>query len=415
MQRKDLKIFLVIGTRPEFIKMYPIYKRLWELSLNNVTEKELIIKWISTQQHKELLDDLYKFFKIKADYEFDIQNKSLSLGELSSEIMSQATQLFIKEKPDLVLVQGDTLSASTTALAAFYQDILVAHVEAGIRTNDIYNPYPEELSRRIISQFATLNFAPSKTALHTLEAEKALLKKQSYEFYTGNTVVDALAYTCEKILLPDFNWQEFTTVKETYTNQDFDLYHYLESNPKRFIILVSAHRRENSEEVINNLCRAILRVFEKEDDGTLEFMITVHPRSSSYKAFNNLYQEAQKRGIERIRFFNSVSYPLFTYLMQRSYFIVTDSGGIQEEAPYLSKPVLIFRNVTERIEGVRDGLAKLIGTEEELVYEEMLDLLTNPDIYVSMIADGLQPYGDGLAAERIVDVCLLYLKNMLKN
>jgi len=415
-EQKKLKIFCIVGTRPEFIKMYPVYKRLQELAqASNLAAKELDIRWVASTQHKDLVQDLEKFFKIKADYHLDLKiaeyNSQEHLGALAAEILACATSLFAKEKPDLIFLQGDTLTAQQCGLAAFYQKILIAHVEAGIRTNDIYNPFPEELARRILSQIADLNFAPGQRSLHTLEAEKILFKKKSYNFHTGNTVVDTLQYAVDLISDENFVWAEFERAKRAFSNLDFNLTEYLGLNSSKKIILVTAHRRENFGQANHNLVSALLRIAERFSED-VEIIISVHKNPEARIPFEELYGECLQRKIKNIQFLEAINYPLFLKLMLASYFIVTDSGGIQEEAPYLSKPVLVFRDLTERTEGIDYGLAKLTGTEEHLIHGAMMELLTDDQAYNSMIKMDLQPYGDGLAATRIVDVCLLYLKGL---
>lgn len=415
-----LKIFVIAGTRPELIKMYPIYKALYERTLSDSSpgtkvKHSLEVKWISSSQHVEMLEDLYQFFKIRPDHEFDLNDlnddQDTHLAKLASRIINEASELFAREQPDLVIVQGDTLTAQQCALAAFYQRIRIAHVEAGIRTNNIYSPFPEELARRTLSQIADLNFAPSTTALNTLEAEKIMFKKQSYNFHTGNPVVYTLEYTRAKISDLNFNWGDFAYTMPAFTDngQWFDLIKHLDSCNKK-IILITAHRRENLAEAHYNLANAIYRILERED--SVEFIVSVHKNPEARKAFQGLHQRLIEENLKhRVHFFEAINYPLFVKLMIHSYFIVTDSGGIQEEAPYLGKPVLVFRNETERVEGMHHGMARLIGTEEHMIHGSMLELIVDPTSYNSMIQEGLQPYGDGLAASRIADLSLLYLKD----
>jgi len=362
---KKIKIICVAGTRPEFIKVFPVYKKLLELQENNRSGHIFEIKWLNTCQHKDLTVDLENFFEIKPDFVFNLENmpdsQDLRLAALGTEILWQASQLFEEYKPDLVLIQGDTLSAQQCALAAFYLHIKVGHIEAGIRTNDINAPFPEELARRIISQVSILNFTPGKISQNTLEAEKIMYKSKSYNFYTGNTVVDTLDYSIKKI-----------------DNHTFS-------------------------------AKAIHRIATKFQ-GEIEFIISVHKNPNARVAFEELYGQCLQDKLHNIKFFEAVNYPLFLKLMANCFFIVTDSGGIQEEAPYLSKPVLIFRNETERTEGIEYGLARLIGTQEHMIHGCIMDLITDTSSYESMIKNDLQPYGDGLAASRIADVISLYFK-----
>ncbi|MDA1021402.1 MAG: UDP-N-acetylglucosamine 2-epimerase (non-hydrolyzing) [Cyanobacteria bacterium] len=415
---KRLKIFVVAGTRPELIKVYPAYKAFQERSQTSMSpgtdiRHQLEVKWVSTGQHPDLVQDLYHFFDIKPDHEFTItksEDPDLQLASLSSQIMTQASELFLREKPDLVIVQGDTLTAQQVGLAAFYQKIKVAHIEAGIRTNNIHSPFPEELARRILSQISDLNFAPSQTALINLEAEKVMHKKSSFNFYTGNTVVDALEYSKTRITDDDFDWSEFKFSRLAfYPDLEYDLIKILEKLAGKKIILVTAHRRENIGQAHQNLANAIHRL-ATESSQELEFIISVHKNPQARKAFEDLQETVTKEALTNVRILDAINYPLFLKLMMASYCIVTDSGGIQEEAPYLGKPVLVFRNETERVEGIEAGLASLIGTEEHVVHGAILELINDPAVYNSMIQEGLQPYGDGLAGTRIADVSLLYLK-----
>lgn len=415
---KKFKIFCMVGTRPEFIKMYPVYRQFWQKSEENRSGKKIEVSWVLSSQHTDMLTDLEKFFKLKPDFSFDLGACSANpldpdyLAKRAALIMEKASDLFAREQPDLVVIQGDTLTAQQCAMAAFYQKIPIAHVEAGIRTNDISSPFPEELARRIISQVSDLNFAPGSRALNTLEAEKILYKKKSYNFYTGNTVVDALDYVVNRISGERFDWEGLNIATESFSNEEVDLVKYLDDNLQRKIVLITAHRRESFGEAHSNLASALLRLAQRfKDDENVQFLVSLHKNEEARKPFENLYQSVVDEGLTNVGFLDAVNYPLFVKLMQSSYFIVTDSGGIQEEAPYLSKPVLVFRNETERTEGIDQGLARLVGTDEHLVHGAILELLTDDKSYQSMVKYGLQPYGDGLAAQRIADVCLLYLRD----
>ncbi len=395
--------------------MFPVYKLLWERAALSTNARAIEVKWISSAQHNDMLQDLEDFFKVKPDYYFSLESFHNSadrrLGNLSAKILEEATKLFVQERPDLIFIQGDTLTSQQCALAAFYEKIPIAHIEAGIRTNNINAPFPEELARRIISQVADLNFAPGQRSLTTLEAEKILFKKNSYNFYTGNTVVDTLDLACKKIEAPDFDWSKFASAKLGFEEEDFNLYKYLQEPNVRKRILVTAHRRESHEFGIENLCNAIHRIAERFN-GTeeVEFIICLHKNPNARFAFRELFEKVQKEKLDNIAFMEALNYPLFLELMLKSYFIVSDSGGIQEEAPYLNKPVLVARNETERTEGIDFGFSKLVGTDEHLIHASMLELISDKEAYNSMIKVGLQPYGDGLAAARIVDISLLYLQ-----
>lgn len=396
--------------------MYPVY---WTF-LEKAKEQEKIdyeIKWINSSQHKDLLSDLEEFFQIKADFNFtltDSNNSETRLGELQSEVTREATKLFAQEKPDLIFIQGDTLTAQACAQAAFFQNIKVAHIEAGLRTSDIKNPFPEELSRRTISQIADLNFAPELKAHENLELEKKIFQKKSYNFYTGNTAIDCLSYGMEKISKEDFNWHDFNYINEAFSENKFDLDKYITGLDHKKYILLTAHRRENLISIngktrLENLIDAVKRLIDNKFVEDYEFIFTVHKNPEVRKYFENFYHYCQDQKIERIKFIEGPAYPAFLKLMANSYFIVTDSGGIQEEAPYLQKPVLVFREHTERIAGLELGLSKLVGTKEVIIHGEMLDLMSNEKNLDAMTQTGLQPYGDGLAASRIVDATILFL------
>jgi UDP-N-acetylglucosamine 2-epimerase (non-hydrolysing) len=415
-QEKKFKVFCVVGTRPEFIKMYPVYKKFWQKSEENRSGKKIEVSWVLSSQHTDMLVDLEKFFKLKADFSFGIDDQHLDslsgdyLAQKAASILQKAAILFSSEKPDLLIIQGDTLTAQQCALAGFYQGIPIAHVEAGIRTNEIKSPFPEELSRRIISQIADLNFAPGARALNTLEAEKILFKKKSYNFLTGNTVVDTLDYVVNRISEQDFTWDGLEMAYQSFKKREINLIDWLEQHNNKQIVLITAHRRESFGEGHLNLTNALLRLAERFRDTNIEFVVSLHKNQQAREPFEILHKKSLEQNLNNIHFFEAINYPLFVRLMQAVSFIVTDSGGIQEEAPYLSKPVLIFRNETERTEGIDYGMARLVGTEEHLIHGAILELLTDEKSYYSMIKTGLQPYGDGLAAERIAEICLLFLR-----
>ena len=424
----DYKIFCIAGTRPEFIKLFPVYQSLLQRAQEKKEKngQNIVIKWVLTGQHQELLEDLFDFFGVKPDYCFDLKSvfvakdsvefakQEYPLADLAARILLETSRLLADEKPDLIIVQGDTMSTLQASLAAFYQEIPVAHVEAGIRTNTVTSPYPEELSRRIVTQLASLCFAPTNTALLTLEAEKVLFKrKDSFNFNTGNPGIDILIQTNTLINQENFNWapyrhaQVMGSAKEDAGN--FDLLAYLKDrNPNKKIILVTAHRREGFREAHANLVRTIHRIAKERPE--VEFIISTHKNPDAYKSFLNLQTLAQQDGLNNIKCFEAINYPLFIKLMQASYMIVTDSGGIQEEAPYMAKPVLVCREETERKEGTAFGVAKLIHTDEEKIYAGINKLLNNPEEYQSMIRSTFNLYGDGMAAPRIGDISMLYIE-----
>jgi len=356
-----LKVFCVAGTRPEYIKLFPVYKQL--------KEADIEVKWVSSGQHLELVKDLEEFFEIKPDYIFDLSQKpNKTLAELSSELLLEADLLFKREKPNWVIVQGDTATTLQAALAAFYNKIPVAHVEAGLRTGDLENPFPEELNRRMVSQISSLNFCPSQCAFDNLIKEG-----HSNNYLVGNTVIDSLKECLEKINI---------------------------EKAARPFILITAHRRENLELIETGLAEAIKDLALLKPD--YDFVIKLHANPQVVQAFSKL----RKLAIENIKFLETLSYPSFVKLMAEAEFIVTDSGGIQEEAPYLGKLVLIFRNKTERVEVIEAGLARLIGTEKEAIKDSVLELIEKPDLCAQMSNSSKNIYGDGKSSSQILSILL---------
>lgn len=370
MLKKDteLKIFCVAGTRPEYIKLFPVYKELKKLGL--------AVSWVSSAQHLELVKELEEFFEIKPDYVFDLSQKpDRSLAELSAELLTQADFLFKREKPDLVIVQGDTATTLEAAMAAFNNRIPVAHIEAGLRTHDLKNPFPEELNRRIVSQISSFNFCPTQVSLDNLINESC-----ENNYLVGNTVIDSLKECLEKIEL---------------------------EKPERPYVLVTSHRRENIEAMKTDLAPAISELAALKPD--YDFVIKLHANPKIKEAFSDLMKES----LANIRFVETQSYPVFVKLMAEAEFILTDSGGVQEEAPYLLKPILVFRDKTERMEAVDAGAAKLIGTKKESVKEAVLDLMNNPSGYEKMITGKKDIFGDGNSASKTVDILLEQLSLLL--
>jgi len=362
-----VKIICVVGTRPEAIKMAPIIQRLKKESWADT-------RVLATAQHREMLDQVLDLFGIKPDTDLDIMRANQSLAELTSRLMSAVDKYLMCEMPDIVLAQGDTTTVFVVALACFYRNIRFGHVEAGLRTGDLNNPFPEEANRVLVSRLAYYHFAP------TIKARDNLLREgySDQEIYTtGNTVIDALLDTASKNI-------EFV--------HDSD-------NNKR-MILVTAHRRENFGKPFLNICRAIKDLADQFMD--LEFVYPVHPNP-------NILDVATKElgNHPRIHLIEPLDYGPFVSAMKKSYLILTDSGGVQEEAPALGKPVLVFRSETERPEAVEEGVVKLVGTDREVIVAEATQLLTDSNEY-SRMAKGVSPYGDGHAAERIINVIKEY-------
>ncbi len=361
-----MKIMITFGTRPEAIKMCPIIK---ELDRRGYKDYFVCV----TGQHLEMLDQVLEVFNVTPKYNLKIMSERQSLFTITNKILERIEEVLVNEKPDLVLVHGDTSTTFVTALACYYLQIPVGHVEAGLRTYDIYSPFPEEFNRQGVSLIAKYNFAPTKLAKENLLREG---KKEESIFITGNTAIDALK----------------TTVKEDYRNEELDW-----AKGSRLIV-VTAHRRENIGEPMEHIFSAIKRIVDENPDVKVIYPIHKNPlvRSIADKYLSNL---------DRVHLIEPVNVLEFHNFIKASYLVMTDSGGIQEEAPSLGKPVLVLRDVTERPEGVDVGTLKLVGTDEEVIVRETNLLLHNQDEYKKMTSIA-NPYGDGHASERIVDIIL---------
>ena len=366
-----IKILFIYGTRPEAIKMAPIIRKVRN------GEAEIIPYVCLTGQHKEMLIQVNKFFDIKADYDLDLMTKNQSLSDITARCVVELDKICKKILPNYVFVQGDTTTAMVGALVGYYNKIEVAHIEAGLRSGNKYSPFPEEINRKIISSIADIHFAPTTSAKNNLQNEGI----RDNIYITGNTVIDALRIGLEKI-----NKNNDIKYRRKFRDICF-------SNK---IILITGHRRENFGNIIENICQAIKEVATSRND--VEFIYPVHPNpnihDSVYKILN---------GIKNIHLMAPLQYNYFIWIMAKSYFIITDSGGVQEEAPYLGKPVLIIRNNTERIESIISGTARLIGTEKDAIKNAILELMDNKDSYEKMKIPN-NPYGDGKASDRIIDI-----------
>lgn len=371
-----LKVLTVLGTRPEAIKLAPM---IYELE----RYPEIVSRVCVTAQHREMLDPFLDVFEIKPDYDLDIMQPNQNLFDVTTRALTGIKDVLETERPDIVLVQGDTTTAFAIALAAFYLKVPIGHVEAGLRTFDKYQPFPEEINRRLIGHLADLHFAPTLTAKANLLAE-GIPEQRIY--VTGNTVVDALLMILER-----------TTSEVCLPPEVSGL------AKDRRIILVTAHRRENFGERLANICHAIREIVAKASD--VEVLYPVHMNPNVRNTVSSLL-----RGVERVHLIEPLNYVSFVHLMARSYLILTDSGGIQEEAPALKKPVLVLRECTERPEAIEAGAAKLVGTDPTRIVEETLHLLRDGDAYRRM-ASAPNPFGDGHAAERIVKILTEVLEN----
>ena len=369
------KILLVFGTRPEAIKMAPLVKAFEK-------EKSIISKVCVTAQHREMLDHVLDLFEIKPDYDLNIMKPGQDLYDITSNVLLGMKDVLNEFKPDIVLVHGDTTTTSSAALAAFYQKIKIGHVEAGLRTNNIYSPWPEEANRQITGVLANYHFAPTQTAKQNLLKEN---KNEKNIIVTGNTVIDALFLTLEKI-------KKSSDLENKIINQLSANNYKLPNNKK--IILVTGHRRENFGQGFINICEALKTIALNNPD--IDIVYPVHLNPNVQKPVRKILSN-----ISNVHLLKPLQYEEFVYLMNKSYFIITDSGGIQEEAPSLGKPVLVMRDTTERPEAVQSGTVKLVGTNRETIIKEAQKLLDDKISYEKM-SKAHNPYGDGKACEKIV-------------
>ena len=358
------KVMLVFGTRPEAIKMCPLVN---ELKTRKTIETIVCV----TGQHRQMLDQVLEAFGVTADYDLSIMKDRQTLFDVTTNILNRIKDVLEEVKPDVVLVHGDTSTTFVTALACFYLQIPVGHVEAGLRTYNIYSPYPEEFNRQAVSIISSYNFAPTELSKENLIKEG---KDPDTIYVTGNTAIDALK----------------TTVRNDYNNE------HLEWAKDSRLIMITAHRRENLGEPMKNMFRAIRRVMDEHPD--VKAIYPIHMNPAVRETANQILA-----GEDRIRIIEPLEVLDFHNFLSRSYLILTDSGGIQEEAPSLGKPVLVMRDTTERPEGIKAGTLKLVGTDEETIYKSFSELLTNQEVYDSM-SKASNPYGDGFACKRIADI-----------
>jgi UDP-N-acetylglucosamine 2-epimerase (non-hydrolysing) len=370
------KILSIFGTRPEAIKMAPIIK---ELEKYPALFKSVVCV---TAQHRQMLDQVLSLFDIVPDYDLNIMKPGQDLFDITCNVLQGMRSILEEERPDIVLVHGDTTTTMAAALASYYCRIKVGHVEAGLRTLDKFSPFPEEMNRTIAGSLVDIHFAPTENARLNLLREGV---NEASVFVTGNTVIDALLSVVSMI--------EFTPELITKFEDDYSFL-----NPKNRLILVTGHRREAFGRGFENICLALADIADSRNDVDILYPVHLNPN----------VQEPVRRilggeGFENIHLIEPVDYLPFVYLMNRSYLILTDSGGIQEEAPSLGKPVLVMRNTTERPEAIEAGSVKLVGADRELIITETLRLLDDPAEYARMSLTH-NPYGDGHAAERIVTV-----------
>lgn len=357
-------VMLVFGTRPEAIKMCPLVNEL-------KTRKNINTIVCVTGQHRQMLDQVLEAFHVVPDFDLSIMKDKQTLFDITTNILNRIGEVLDEVKPDVVLVHGDTSTTFVTALACFYKQIAVGHVEAGLRTYDIYSPYPEEFNRQAVGIVAKYNFSPTELSKENLLREG---KKAESIYVTGNTAIDALK----------------TTVRDDYIHSE------LEWAEGSRLIVITAHRRENLGEPMHNMFRAIRRIMDEHPDVKAIYPIHMNPIVREAAA-----QELS--GCDRIHIIEPLEVLDFHNLLARSYLILTDSGGIQEEAPSLGKPVLVMRDTTERPEGIKAGTLKLVGTDEQVIYDNFKQLLEDQNAY-EVMSKASNPYGDGFACKRIADI-----------
>lgn len=374
------KILLVFGTRPEAIKMAPLVKKLQA----NPEEFQTIV--CVTGQHREMLDQVLRLFDITPDYDLNIMKPNQDLYDITSRILLGMRDVLKEVQPDIVLVHGDTTTSMATALAAFYQQIPVGHVEAGLRTGNIYSPWPEEMNRLMTGRISTVHFSPTPLAKQNLLQENV---DEAKIVVTGNTVIDALQMVVERLKNDE---QLAGEVKDKVLNMGYDVNRLGED---RRLVLITGHRRENFGEGFLNICHAIKNLSEKYPN--VDFVYPMHLNPNVRKPVLEILGE----GADNVYLIEPLDYLPFVYMMQHSTLILTDSGGVQEEAPGLGKPVLVMRDTTERPEAVEAGTVLLVGTNREKIEQGVSMLLDDADCYRRM-SEAVNPYGDGLACERIV-------------
>ena len=377
------KIMLVFGTRPEAIKMAPLVKEFQK----HPDKFETIV--CVTGQHRQMLDQVLEIFDIKPDYDLNIMKQGQDLYDVTARVLTGMRDVLDEAKPDVVLVHGDTTTSTAAALAAFYKQIPVGHVEAGLRTHDIYSPWPEEMNRQITGRIAEYNFAPTPLSRENLVKENVADSKITV---TGNTVIDALYWVVDKMKKDENLDKELSRILK---DAGYDVNRL--ANGKK-LVLITGHRRENFGDGFINMCRAIKALTEKYPD--VDFVYPMHLNPNVRKPIHEVFGE-NLEGRGNMFFIEPLEYLSFVYLMEKSNIVLTDSGGIQEEAPGLGKPVLVMRDTTERPEALSAGTVKLVGTDYDKIVNEVSALLDDEAHYEKM-SKAVNPYGDGKACERIV-------------
>jgi len=382
-----MKLLFVFGTRPEAIKMAPLVLEF----KNNSAEFETLV--CVTGQHREMLDQVLQLFEIKPDFDLDIMQTNQDLYDITSRILLELRGVLNETKPDFVFVHGDTATSTAAALAAFYKQISVVHIEAGLRTYNIYSPYPEEMNRQITGRIASYHIAPTQLSKENLLKENI---SEDKIFITGNTVIDALQWVIKKI-----EKNKTTEANTIQTLNDFG-YDVGRINRDRKLVLITGHRRENFGSGFISICEAIKELADKYPQ--VDFVYPMHLNPNVRKPINEIF-ELDKNNLsnKNVFFIEPLDYLPFVYLMNKSYLVLTDSGGIQEEAPGLGKPVVVMRDTTERPEAVDAGTVVLVGTDKQKIINTVSNLIESKNLYKKM-AQAQNPYGDGKACERIVEI-----------
>ena len=381
------KVMLVFGTRPEAIKMAPLVKEFQK------QPKRVETVVCVTGQHREMLDQVLKIFDIKPDYDLNIMKQGQDLYDVTARVLTGMRDVLKEVKPDVVLVHGDTTTSTAAALAAFYQQIPVGHVEAGLRTHNIYSPWPEEMNRLLTGRLATYHFSPTPLSRNNLIKESV---DDRNIIITGNTVIDALYWVVDKI---KNNKELDNELEDILSKAGYDVNRL--NNGKK-LVLITGHRRENFGDGFINMCTAIKDLTVKYPD--LDFVYPMHLNPNVRKPIHEVFGE-NLSGLENMFFIEPLEYLSFVYLMEKSSIVLTDSGGIQEEAPGLGKPVLVMRDTTERPEALDAGTVKLVGTDYNKIVNEVSSLIDDKAAYEKM-SKAVNPYGDGLACGRIVNALL---------
>ena len=379
-----INVLIIFGTRPEAIKMAPVVKTLQKN--NNIFDVKVCV----TAQHRDLLDQVLEIFQIKPDYDLNIMRQGQDLYDVTARVLTGMRDVLEEVKPDVVLVHGDTTTSTASALAAFYQQIPVGHVEAGLRTHNIYSPWPEEMNRLITGRIATYHFSPTPLSQQNLLNEGVKGKAVTV---TGNTVIDALYMVVDKI---KNNKELDVKLEKILKSAGYDVNRVVDGKK---LVLITGHRRENFGSGFLSICTAIKYLTEKYSD--VDFVYPMHLNPNVRKSIHEVFGE-NLSNIGNMFFIEPLEYLSFVYLMEKSTLVLTDSGGIQEEAPGLGKPVLVMRDTTERPEALEAGTVKLVGTNYDKIVNEMSALLDDK-VYYEKMSKAVNPYGDGLACGRIVD------------